>query len=70
MPRQHQSSKMKSVLKELTRLGFSVERNKSGTYKIVPPPNIEGPIYTTHGTESAYHPMRRDFKRMYNVNIE
>jgi len=69
MPRQHQSSKMKRVLKELTRLGFRVERSKSGTYKIIPPSNIEGPIYTTHATESAFHPMRRDFKRMYNVTI-
>jgi len=69
MPRQHQSSKMKSVLKELTRLGFSIERCKSGTFKIVPPRNIKGPIYTTHATESAYHPMRRDFKKMYNVTI-
>lgn len=69
MPRQHQSSKMKSLLKELTRLGFIIERGKSGTFKIVPPPNIKGPVYTTHATESAFHPMRRDFKRMYNVTI-
>ena len=69
MPRQHQSSKMKKVLIELKRLGFKVNRNKSGTYRIVPPSTIQGPIYTTHGTESALHPMRRDFKRMYNVEL-
>jgi hypothetical protein len=60
---------MKKVLAELERLGFSVVRNKSGTYKIVPPPTIYGPIYTTHGTESALHPMRRDFKRLYDVEL-
>lgn len=60
---------MKKVLAELERLGFSVVRNKSGTYKIVPPPTIEGPVYTTHGTESALHPMRRDFKRLYDVEL-
>ena len=60
---------MKKVLAELERLGFSVVRNKSGTYKIVPPPTTCGPIYTTHGTESALHPMRRDFKRLYNVEL-
>ena len=64
MPRQHQSSQMKKVLSELKRLGFEVERGKSGTYKIIPPPDIKGPIYTTHGTESALHPMRRDFKNI------
>ena len=69
MPRQHQSSRMKKVLSELKRLGFEVERGKSGTYKIIPPPDIKGPIYTTHGTESALHPMRRDFKKYYNIQI-
>lgn len=69
MPRQHQSSSMKKVLTELMRLGFHVERAKSGVYKIVPPSTIQGPMYTTHGTESALHPMRRDFKRLYNVDL-
>jgi hypothetical protein len=69
MPRQHQSTKMKSILRELDRLGFQVDRSKSGVYKIVPPPTIQGPLYTTHGTESAIHPMRRDFKRLYNVTL-
>ncbi len=69
MPRQHQSSRMKKVFSELLRLGFEVERAKSGVYKIVPPSTIKGPMYTTHGTESALHPMRRDFKRMYNIEL-
>lgn len=70
MPRQHQSKAMKSVLAELERLGFQVERAKSGVFKIVPPPTIKGPMYTTHGTESALHPMRRHFKRMYGVDLK
>lgn len=70
MPRQHQSKAMKNVMAELVRLGFSVSREKSGVYKILPPPSIKGPMYTTHGTESALHPMRRDFKRMYGVNLK
>lgn len=69
MPRQHQSSRMKKVLTELKRLGFEVERGKSGVYKILPPPSIKGPMYTTHGTESALHPMRRDFKKYYNIDL-
>jgi hypothetical protein len=69
MPRQHQSSSMKKILAELKRLGFEVNRSKSGVFKIVPPSTIKGPMYITHGTESALHPMRRDFKRMYNVTL-
>ncbi len=69
MPRQHQSKAIKRVFSELTRLGFVVEQKKSGSYKIVPPSTIQGPIYTTHGTESALHPMRRDFKKYYNINL-
>lgn len=69
MPRQHQSSRMKKVLAELNRLGFEVIRKPSGAFKIVPPSTIKGPVYNTHGTESALHPMRRDFKRLYNVEL-
>jgi hypothetical protein len=70
MPRQHQSKSMKSVLSELERLGFNVNRTKSGVYKILPPPSIVGPMYTTHGTESALHPIRRDFKRLYGIDLK
>lgn len=70
MPRQHQSKSMKNVLAELERLGFNIQRAKSGVYKILPPPSISGPMYTTHGTESALHPMKRDFKRIYGVDLK
>lgn len=69
MPRQHQSKSMKRVLSELIRLGFEVEQRRSGSYRIIPPSSIGGPVYTTHGTESALHPMRRDFKKYYNIEI-
>lgn len=70
MPKQHQSKAIKNVITELVRLGFQVERCKSGVYKILPPPSIKGPMYTTHGTESALHPIKRDFKRMYGVDLK
>lgn len=69
MPRQHQSKAIKRVFSELIRLGFVVEQKRSGSYRIVPPSTIQGPVYTTHGTESALHPMRRDFKKYYNINL-
>jgi hypothetical protein len=70
MPRQHQSKAIKEVFRELRRLGFVVEQKKSGTYRIVPPSTIPGPVYITHGTESALHPIRRDFKKYYNIILQ
>jgi len=70
MPRQHQSKAIKEVFRELRRLGFVVEQKRSGTYRIVPPSTIPGPVYTTHGTESALHPIRRDFKKYYNITLQ
>jgi hypothetical protein len=69
MPRQHQSKAMKNVFAELRRLGFMVDQRKSGSYRIIPPSTLGGPIYTTHGTESALHPIRRDFKKYYNIEL-
>ena len=69
MPKQHQSKAMKQVLREIERLGFTVNHKKSGSYTIIPPSDVDGPIYNTHGTESALHPMRRDFKRLYDIQL-
>jgi len=67
MPKQHQSKAMKQVMREIERLGFTVNQKKSGSFIIIPPSGVDGPIYNTHGTESAIHPIKRDFKRLYNV---
>lgn len=69
MGKQHGTTQMKKLIKKLESLGFVVEKNKNGTYSISPPDHINGPVYKTHGTIRALHPMRRDFKRLYNVNI-
>lgn len=68
MPKQHNSKTIKAMFKELNRLGFDVHQKKSGTYVIVPP-DKKLPVYSTHGTESAIHPIRRDFKRLYNIDL-
>jgi hypothetical protein len=60
---------MRKLLKEIKDLGFNITQNKSGTYVIVPPAHIDGPVYTTHATESAFHPIRRDFKRLYKIEL-
>lgn len=69
MVMQHKSKAVKKMFRKLEDLGFSITRNKAGVYKITPPPNIPGPTYSTHGTESSLHPMRRDFKKLYKVEV-
>lgn len=69
MPKQHQSKAIKQAFKELQRLGFTITQKKSGSYTILPPTNMPGPIYNTHGTESALHPIRRDFKKLYGIKL-
>lgn len=68
MPKQHNSKTINKVFKELERLGFNIEKKKSGAYSIIPP-KPEQKKYLTHGTESSYHPMRRDFKKLYDIDI-
>lgn len=65
---QHGSSEIKRVFKYLKRKGFIIEERKNG-WKIVPPTCIGGDFYFTHGTESSFHSMRRDFARMYHVDV-
>lgn len=65
---QHGSSTIKKVFKYLKRKGFTIEERKNG-WKIVPPTCIGGDFYFTHGTESAYHSLRRDFASKYYVDV-
>jgi glyoxylate utilization-related uncharacterized protein len=69
MPRQHQSKTVNKLFKELERIGFQVYQKKSGSYTIIPS-NKNLPIYNTHGTESCLHPIRRDFRKLYGVDVE
>jgi hypothetical protein len=70
MPKQHNSKEIKQLFKKIEKLGFTITaKNKKGVVKILPPDSIEGPVYFTHGTQSAYHQMIRDFNRMYQVDL-
>lgn len=70
MPKQHGSKAMQDLLDELRSRGFVItKKSKRGSVKIIPPKNIEGPVYYTHATESAIHQIRRDFARMYNIKV-
>jgi biotin operon repressor len=70
MVKQHSSKSVKKLFREIESMGFKVERKKSGGYTIRPPDGVSGPVYSTHGTESSLHPIRREFKRLYNISLE
>lgn len=63
----HQPKSVKHLFREIEKMGFKVQRSKSGTIRIIPPSHIRGPIYTTHGTDA--YPLRREFKKLYNVRL-
>jgi valyl-tRNA synthetase len=70
MTKQHNSRATQKLLKQLEKRGFTVsEKSKNGGFKIIPPPGVTGSVYHTHGTESAYHQIKRDFKKLYNVEL-
>lgn len=70
MPRsQHNCSAVKKLFSELTRLGFQVKRNKSGCIRITPPGEQRGAPYFTHGTIKCIEPLKRDIKRLYNIDV-
>lgn len=71
MPKQHGSTSTKKLLNNLRKKGFTIsEKTKRGSVKITPPIGIDGPVYHTHATESAFHQMRRDFRKLYNIEVE
>lgn len=68
MTQQHRSKAMKDLLDAIERMGFAIVAAKKGV-KIIPPAFISGPIYHTHATESAYHQVIRDFRKLYGVEL-
>lgn len=63
-------SRIAKLFKTLQKeYGFKIEHLKSGSIRLSPPSNVDGPKYITHGTESCFHPLRRDFKRIYKIDI-
>lgn len=70
MPKQHRSLSTARLLKDLQAKGFKVsEKSKRGTITITPPAGMGGPLYHTHGTESAFHQIKRDVKKHYGVEL-
>jgi len=67
MAKEHKSSTLKKVIKKLKKLGFVFEEKKRGAF--IRHSSGEGPSYMMHFAEEAIHPMRRFFKKNYNINI-
>lgn len=63
----HDPKAMRKILRKLIDNKFEVKQLKSGTYKIIPPNN--GPVYHTHGTNSCIPVLRREFKKLYDIDL-
>lgn len=65
---QHHSKRIEDLKKKLVRIGFALERSKQNVYKIIPA-DKHMPVYCTHLTDSAYHPIRRYMRRVHNIDM-
>lgn len=69
MARTHGNKEFKALLREIEKIGFRVEFTKANVYRLYPPPNISGRIYTTHGTPKAIKPIKADFRKIYGIDL-
>lgn len=66
----HNDKAVNRLFRELMRIGFEVTKTKNGSFRIKPPKGVEGPIYSTHGTEKCIKPLKRDFRKMYGIDLD
>ncbi len=69
MARTHGNKEFSALLREIEKIGFRVEITKSGVYKLYPPKNIGGRVYTTHGTPKAIKPIKSEFRKIYGIDL-
>jgi hypothetical protein len=69
MARIHGNKEFSSLLREIEKIGFRVEQSKAGVYKLYPPSNIGGRIYTTHGTPKAIKAIKSEFRKLYGIDL-
>ena len=68
--RNHGNKVITELFRELSRLGFNVIHAKNNTYKIVPPAELGGRIYSTHGTPKAYKALKAYYRKTYGIKLE
>ena len=67
--RNHGNKVITELFKELSRLGFNVIHAKNNTYKIVPPAEMGGRIYSTHGTPKAHKALKAYYRKTYGIKL-
>lgn len=66
---QHANKAVKRLFKQIEALGFEIIARKNG-FVIYPPKEIGGQPYYTHGTQKAIKPIVKQFKKIYNVDLD
>lgn len=56
------------IMRELSKLGFSLENGNGSIVKICPP-DKKLPFYSFHVGERGLHPLRRFAKKNWNIDI-
>lgn len=69
MTRNHGNKAITKLFKELARLGFEVIHAKNSTYKIVPPSELGGRVYSTHGTPKAEKALKAYYRKTYGIKL-
>lgn len=68
--RNHGNKIITQLFKELERLGFNVIHARNNTFKIVPPQDLGGRIYSTHGTPKAYKALLAYYRKTYGIKLD
>lgn len=69
MARTHGNKEFSALVRQIEKIGFRVEKTKSGVYKMYPPQSIGGRIYITHGTPKAIKAIKAEFRKIYGVDL-
>jgi hypothetical protein len=59
---------IKEVLRELGKLGYTIDAGNGSIVKIYHPDNTK-PFYSCHIGEKALHPLRRFAKKNWNLDL-
>lgn len=65
----HAHKAVKRLFKQIEALGFEIIARKNG-FAIYPPKEIGGQVYYTHGTLKSIKPIVKQFKKIYNVDLD
>lgn len=60
---------IKSIMKELEKIGFRIEYSDGSLAKIYPADSSQ-PFYSLHIGERAIHPLKRFAKKKWNLDLK